>query len=118
MIVQTVRVAPALLVLLVAGALFSGSPASAASGCPTQTFLRFDHLAYAAITIAPTVQVPPGSPVGSGTLDEPTSSNGCRRADHSVQVLAAGSIAPPVAVLVSGQPQTVFVIGHRCDGFA
>ena len=108
----------ALLVLLAAAALTGGSPASAASSCPTQTYLQFDHIAYAAVSIPASVRVPAGSGLGDGTIDEPTSSNGCRRAQKSVQVLTAGSVSPPVAVLVAGRPQTIFVIGHRCAGFA
>jgi hypothetical protein len=115
------RAAVALFTLLVVGALVGGSPASAASaasGCPTQTFLNFGHLGYIATVIAPTVQIRPGSRVGSGTIDEPMSANGCRRNQKSVEVEEAGSIDPRVAVLVSGRPRTLFVIGHRCDGFA
>jgi hypothetical protein len=98
------------------GAAASPSPASAAS-CPTQTFLQYNHLAYVALSVPSTVQLSAGSGVGQGTLDEPTTSNGCRRRDSSVQVLAAGSIDPHVAVMASGRPQIVFVIGHRCAGF-
>jgi hypothetical protein len=116
-IVRALRVATALFALVLVGALGSGSPASAASSCPTQTFLRFDHLAYAAKSIPSTVAVSPGSAVGPGTIDEATSSNGCKRADHPVRVLSVGSIAPQVAVLVDGRPHTIFVIGQRCAGF-
>ena len=99
-------------------ALVSVSPASAASGCPTQTFLKYNHLAYAAVSIPSTVPVPSGSSAGAGTIDEPTSSNGCRRADKPVHVLRAGSLDPAVAALVAGRPRTIFVIGQRCAGFA
>jgi hypothetical protein len=115
---KALRVAAALLMLLVLGALVGASPASAASGCPTQTFLRFGDLAYAATSIPPTVSVAAGSNVGGGSVDEPTNGNGCRRQDNSVKVLRAASIDPAVAVLVSGRPRTLFVIGHRCSGFA
>jgi hypothetical protein len=37
---------------------------------------------------------------------------------RSVQVLVAGSIDSRVAVAVRGRPRTLFVIGHRCQGFA
>jgi hypothetical protein len=104
--------------LLVLGAVVGASPASAASGCPTQTFLRFGDLAYAATSIPPTVSVAAGSNVGGGSVDGPSNGNGCRRQVNSVQVLRAGSIDPAVAVLVSGRPRTLFVIGHRCSGFA
>jgi hypothetical protein len=104
--------------LVVIAAVLGASPASAASSCPTQTYLQFDHLAYVAVSIPASVRVSPGVGLGSGTIDEPTSANGCHRADRAAQVLAAGSLAPPVAVLVSGRPQTIFVIGHRCWGFS
>jgi hypothetical protein len=112
------RVVPALLTLLVVGAVASGSPASAASGCPTQTFLSYNHLAYEATGIPAAVTVPAGSGLGGGTVDEPTTTNGCHRVQRSVHVLVAGSIDSRVAVLVRGRPRTLFVIGHRCQGFA
>ncbi len=112
------RASPLLFVLLAAVALIGGSPASAASSCPTQTYLQFNHIAYAAVSIPSSVRVPAGSGLGAGTIDEPTSSNGCHRAQHSVQVVTAGSVASPVAVLVAGRPQTIFVIGQRCAEFA
>jgi hypothetical protein len=37
---------------------------------------------------------------------------------RAAQVQTAGSIEARVAVLVGGQPKTLFVIGHRCAGFA
>jgi hypothetical protein len=112
------RVAAALFTFLVVGALVGGSPASAASGCPTQTFLSFDHLGYAATSVPAAIRLPTGSGLGGGTVDEPTSADGCRRVQRTVQVQAAGSIQPPVAVLVRGRPRTLFVIGHRCEGYA
>jgi hypothetical protein len=114
---KTLRVALAVCTVLVAGALLSSSTASAAS-CPTGTFLSFDHLAYATIAVPPTVRLVHGSPLGGGTVDEPTSPDGCKRARNSVQVLTAGSIDPHVAVLVAGRPLTAFVIGSRCAGSA
>jgi hypothetical protein len=114
------RFRSALSALLALGALVVAaaiaSPASAASSCPTQTFLSYGHLAYEAIAIPSTVQVPGGSTLGNGTIDEPTSGNGCHRAQSSVQVQAVGSTQPQVAVLVRGRPHLAFVIGHRCDG--
>jgi hypothetical protein len=110
------RVVLAVCVLGIAGALAFGPPASAAS-CPTATYLNYDHLAYAEVGIAVGVQLPPGAGVGGGTIDQPTSSDGCKRARHSVQVVSAGSLDPHVAVLVSGLRQSVFVIGQRCAGF-
>ena len=116
--IQALRVAPALFLLLLVGGLVSGAPASAAPSCPTETFLRFDRLAYEATSIPATVQLAPGSRVGGGTVDEPTSADGCHRTETPVQVLAAGSIEPQVAVLVGGRSRSIFVIGHRCAGFA
>jgi hypothetical protein len=112
------RVVLALIALLVAGTLVNGGPASAASGCPTQTFLSYNHLAYEATAIPASVSLPAGRSIGSGTVDEPTNANGCRRNQKSGRVLAAGSIQPQVAVLVSGEPGKLFVLGHRCTGFA
>jgi hypothetical protein len=115
------RFRPALSALLVLGALAVtlavSSPAAAASSCPTLTFLNYGHLDYEATAVPSTVQVPAGATIGSGTIDEPTSSNGCHRSQSSAQVQAVGSIQPQVAVLVHTQPHLAFVIGHRCNGF-
>ncbi len=119
---RRLRINPAVLVLIAAGVLagllVGAAPASAASSCPTQTFLQFDHLAYASVAVPSTVQIPAGVSLGGGTIDEPTSSNGCHRKDVSVTVLTASSLAPPVAVLVAGRAHTIFVVGERCAGFA
>jgi hypothetical protein len=112
------RVAAALFTLLVVGVVFGGSPASAASGCPTQTFLSYNHLAYEATVIPAATSLSPGPSLGSGTVDQPTTANGCRRVRRSVQIHTAGTIDSRVAVLVRGRPRTLFVIGHRCQGFA
>lgn len=106
----------AICVLAVAGALGFSSSAVAAT-CPTASYLDYNHLAYAEVAIPAGVQLAPGRTVGSGALDQPTSSNGCKRSRTSVQVLSAGSVDPQVAVLVSGRPGTAFVIGQRCAGF-
>ncbi len=106
----------AVCVLAVAGALGFSSSAVAAT-CPTASYLDYNHLAYAEVSIPAGVQLAPGRAVGSGALDQPTSSNGCKRSRTSVQVLSAGSVDPHVAVLVSGRPGTAFVIGQRCAGF-
>src|SRR5437763_7104338 len=100
------RLALALFMLCVAG-LFAGtsSTAWAASSCPSLTFLSYGHLAYEATAIPASVQVPAGSSLGSGTIDEPTNSNGCRRAQSTVGVQAAGSIQPQVAVLARARPR-------------
>ncbi len=114
---KVLRVAAAACTAAVLAALIGAAPSSAAS-CPTQTFLRYGNLAYAATAIPPAVTVPAGASVGSGTVDEPTTADGCHRQENSVKVLRAGPIDPRVAVLVSGRPKTLFVIGHRCSGFS
>jgi hypothetical protein len=106
----------AVCVLAVAGALGFSSSAVAAT-CPTASYLDYNHLAYAEVAIPAGVQLAPGGAVGSGALDQPTSSNGCKRSRTSVHVLSAGSVDPQVAVVVSGRPGTAFVIGQRCAGF-
>jgi hypothetical protein len=98
-----------------AAALVSSGPAGAAE-CPTQTFLSFDHLAYAARAIPAQVELTPGVTAGGGTVDEPTSPDGCKRNRETVTVLAAGTVDPRVAVMVRGRPRTVFVLGARCAG--
>ena len=98
-------------------ALVGCSSAAAASSCPSETYLSYGHLAYQALAIPASVQLQPGDGVGLGTIDEPTSSSGCRRSQSSVRVFAAGPVAPQIAVFVDGRPHTLFVIGHRCDGF-
>jgi hypothetical protein len=117
MIRNALRAALVLSALLVVGAFASSPPARAAS-CPTQTFLEFNHLAYAAVRVPASASLAPGASVGGGTIDEPTSSNGCKRQTVSVTVRAAGSIDSHVAVFASGQPRIAFVIGARCVGFA
>lgn len=114
----SLRLVLALIIVLAAGVLTGAPSASAASSCPTLTFLSFGHLAYEATAIPATVQVPGGATIGHGTIDEPTNGSGCRRAQNSVQVQAVRSIQPQVAVLVAGRPRDAFVIGHRCQGFA
>ena len=52
------------------------------------------------------------------SMNEPVSADGCKRKRDTVDVLVAGSLEPHVAVMASGKPRTVFVIGHRCTGFA
>jgi hypothetical protein len=104
--------------LAFAAAAAVGPSASAASRCPTATFLSFDHLAYASKRVPAAVRIAPGSRLGTGLLDAPASTDGCKRKRETDDVLAAGQIEPQVAVLVRGRPRTLFVIGHRCDGFA
>src|SRR6266508_5316752 len=116
MIARPLRAALALVFLSAVGAVAVGPPGSAASRCPTETFLSFEHLAYLSRHVPSTVQLSPGSRLTSGAIDAPTSPDGCKRTRESVQVLAAGSIEPRVAVMVRGRPRTVFVIGRRCAG--
>jgi hypothetical protein len=111
-----VRAVPAVCVLAIAGALAFAHQASAA-GCPTATYLDYNHLAYAEVSVPAMVALPPGSAVGAGTIDKPTSANGCKRGLQSVKVLSVGPIDPGVAVLASGMRRTIFVIGSRCAGF-
>jgi hypothetical protein len=106
----------AVCVLAVAGALGFSSSAAAAT-CPTATYLDYNHLAYAEVSIPAGVQLTSGQAVGTGAIDEATTANGCKRARHTVQVLSAGSVDSHVAVVVSGRPGTVFVVGQRCAGF-
>jgi hypothetical protein len=89
--------------------------AHADSTCPTATFLSFDHVAYISKAIPAGVEIPVGTGLGSGSLDQPASPDGCKRERDSVQVLTAGSLEPGVAVLVQGSPRTLFVLGRRCD---
>lgn len=116
---MTLLRAALVLLLLAVGALLGAAPASAsaASGCPTETFLRFNHLAYEAVSAPATVTITAGSSVGTGEVDEPTTSNGCKRVEKSAEIKAVGTLDPRVAVVASGLPRTVFVIGHRCSGF-
>jgi hypothetical protein len=115
-IFHPLRIALVAWALVVSAVLADSSPASAAS-CPTQTFLKFNHLAYVGRTVPATVPLSPGYSVGTGTVDHPASSNGCKRQTSSVQVHTAGSIDPHVAVFVSGRTRTAFVIGgSRCAG--
>ncbi len=69
------------------------------------------------LTVPTTVTVPAGSSVGTGEVDEPTTSNGCKRQEKPAEIKAVGTLDPRVAVIASGLPRTVFVIGHRCAGF-
>jgi hypothetical protein len=95
--------------------LGAGQSVHADSTCPTATFLSFDHVAYISKPIPPGVEIPAGSVLGSGSVDQPASADGCKRERSTVQVLTAGSLEPGVAVLVQGRPRTLFVLGRRCD---
>jgi len=107
------------LAFLAAAGVFglAAAPPARAAGCPTQSFLAFDHLAYASKEVPAGIALHAGPTVGSGTVDAPTSADGCKRSRTSVQVLRTGSLEPQVAVMVGGRPRTVFVIGRRCAGF-
>ena len=96
-------------------ALGTGQLAHADSTCPTATFLSFDHVAYISELIPPGVEIPAGASLGSGSVDQPGSADGCKRQRSTVQVLTAGTLEPGVAVLVQGRPRTLFVLGRRCE---
>lgn len=98
-------------------ALASAGPAPAAPSCPTQTFLRFEGLVYAAERVPASAAVAPGARLGTGTLDEPVEASGCRRRQESVSVRRGGEIDPSVAVAAEGRPLTLFVLGGRCAGY-
>jgi hypothetical protein len=107
----------AILAACAAAAAAVVAPAGAAAPrCPTETFLSFGHLAYVSKDVPATVRLAPGSGLGGGLIDEPASSDGCKRRRESVDVVAAGPIEPRVAVMATKLPRTVFVIGHRCSG--
>jgi hypothetical protein len=99
-----------------ASTLASASPAAAASTCPTQTYLSYRGLAYAAKTIPASVRLDAGSRLGSGTIDEPTSADGCNRRRADVAVERVDGVDPRVVVLVAGRRRTAFVLGARCAG--
>jgi hypothetical protein len=112
--VRAARIFLAAAAAAVAG-LGAGHSAQADSTCPTATFLSFDHVAYISKAIPAGVEIPVGTRLGSGSLDQPASADGCKRERTSVQVLTAGSLEPGVAVMVQGRPRTLFVLGRRCD---
>jgi hypothetical protein len=112
--VRAARIAAAAAAAAVAG-LGGGQTAHGQSACPTATFLQFDHVAYLAKAIPSGVEIPAGPALGSGSVDQPASSDGCKRRRDTVQVLTAGPLEPGVAVLVRGRPRTLFVLGRRCD---
>jgi hypothetical protein len=97
--------------------LGAGQNAQAASTCPTATFLSFDHVAYISKAIPPGTEIPAGQGLGSGSVDQPASADGCKRRRSSVQVLTAAALEPGVGVLVQGRPRTLFVLGRRCDNY-
>ena len=94
----------------------AAGPAGAAE-CPTQTFLAFEHVVYAAEPVPASVSLAPGAVLGEGTLDRPTGSDACQREQEDVRVVLAGGLDPGVAVAVEGRPGSVFVLGGRCSGY-
>lgn len=94
------------------------APSASAASCPTASYLQYDHLAYAEVSAPAGVQLPSGGGAGKATLDHPTSSNGCKRARQTIQVMRLGTVDPRVAVRVDGRARSVFVLGQRCAGFA
>jgi hypothetical protein len=89
---------------------------SGAATCPKQTFLSFGRYAYVAQALPASAAIKPGATLGSGSLDEPTSADGCKRRREAVSVRLASGVESRVAVMVFGLG-TIFVLGSRCDGF-
>ena len=100
----------------VAAALAWPAPESKAATCPKQTFLSFGGYAYVAQKLPASAGIKAGAALGSGSLDEPTSADGCKRRRESVSVRRAGGIESGVAVMAFGF-RNIFVLGSRCDGF-
>jgi hypothetical protein len=105
------------LAVAVAAAHASAGSATAASKCPTQTFLSFDHLAYAATPLRAAAGIEAGTRLGTGIVDEPSEPSGCKRRRESLGVVRAVGIDPRVAVMVDGRRGTLFVLGARCAGY-
>ena len=100
----------------VAAALAWMAPESSAATCPKQTFLSFGGYAYIAQKLPTATAIKAGAALGDGSLDEPTSADGCKRRRESVSVRKAGGIESRVAVMAFGF-RNIFVLGSRCDGF-
>jgi hypothetical protein len=100
----------------VAAALAWMAPESSAATCPKQTFLSFGGYAYVAQELPASTAIRAGATLGNGSLDEPTSADGCKRRRESVSVRKAGGIESRVAVMAFGF-RNIFVLGSRCDGF-
>jgi len=107
--------------LVLAGAVVaahaSAGSATAASKCPTETFLSFDHLAYAATPLPAAAGIEAGARLGPGIVDEPSEPSGCKRLRKSLDVVRAAGIDPRVAVMVEARRGTLFVLGARCAGY-
>jgi hypothetical protein len=99
-----------------AAALAWMAPESKAATCPKQTFLSFGGYAYVAQELPASTAIKAGATLGNGSLDEPTSADGCKRRRESVSVRRAGGIESRVAVMAFGF-RNIFVLGSRCDGF-
>jgi hypothetical protein len=100
-----------------AAALAWMAPESGAATCPKQTFLSFGPYAYVAQALPASAGIKAGATLGNGSLDEPTSADGCKRRRQSVSVRLARGIESRVAVMVFGRLETIFVLGSRCDSF-
>jgi hypothetical protein len=92
------------------------APEASAATCPKQTFLSFGRYAYVAQPLPASAGIKAGATLGSGSLDEPTSADGCKRRRESVSVRRAGGIEARVAVMAFGF-RNIFVLGSRCEGF-
>ena len=99
-----------------AAALAWMAPESSAATCPKQTFLSFGGYAYIAQKLPTAPAIKAGATLGNGSLDEPTSADGCKRRRESVSVRKAGGIESRVAVMAFGF-RNIFVLGSRCEGF-
>jgi len=104
------------LLLAAAAALAWMAPEASAATCPKQTFLSFGGYAYVAQELPASAGIKAGAKLGNGSLDEPTSADGCKRRRESVSVRRAGGIESRVAVMAFGF-RNIFVLGSRCDGF-
>jgi hypothetical protein len=93
------------------------TPEATAATCPRQTFLSFGRYAYVARTLPASVGIEPGAKLGRGVLDEPTSSDGCKRRTETITLQHANGIDELVAVVASERRRTIFLLGSRCNGF-
>jgi hypothetical protein len=102
--------------LAAAGLGTAGS--AAAQECPTRTFLGYGQMVYGDESIPSMRTLSTAEAIGTGTLDEPTSPDGCERSRTEVSVLRIEGIDPRLAVAVADRPGTIFVLGARCGGYA
>src|SRR4029453_10463388 len=77
-VVRAARIILAAAAAAVAG-LGAAHSAHADSTCPTATFLSFDHVAYISKAIPAGVEIPAGTGLGSGSVDQPPSPDASKR---------------------------------------